>query len=114
MFEVYRKRHPRVEIINATVAGGAGTNAKAVLKSRMQGGDPPTASRSTAARAHRDLRRSARLGRAVLYLVLAGFTALYLLPVYVLVNNGLKAFGEVLPVLGRYFVRGLLAGALKG
>jgi glucose/mannose transport system substrate-binding protein len=41
MFEVYKKRFPSVEIINATVAGGAGTDAKAVLKTRMQGGDAP-------------------------------------------------------------------------
>ncbi len=41
MFEIYKRRFPGVEIINATVAGGAGTNAKAVLKTRMQGGDPP-------------------------------------------------------------------------
>ncbi len=41
MFEVYKKQFPGVEIINATVAGGAGTNAKAVLKTRMQGGNPP-------------------------------------------------------------------------
>ncbi len=41
MFGIYAKRFPGVEIINATVAGGAGTNAKAVLKTRMQGGDPP-------------------------------------------------------------------------
>ncbi len=41
MFEVYKKRFPGVEIINATVAGGAGTDAKAVLKTRMLGGKPP-------------------------------------------------------------------------
>lgn len=41
MFQVYKQKYPKVEIINATVAGGAGTNAKAVLKTRMQGGDPP-------------------------------------------------------------------------
>jgi len=41
MFEIYKKKFPGVEIINATVAGGAGTNAKAVLKTRMQGGKPP-------------------------------------------------------------------------
>jgi glucose/mannose transport system substrate-binding protein len=41
MFGIYKKQNPGVEIINATVAGGAGTNAKAVLKTRMQGGDPP-------------------------------------------------------------------------
>ncbi len=41
MFEVYKKYFPNVEIVNATVAGGAGTNAKAVLATRLQGGNPP-------------------------------------------------------------------------
>jgi glucose/mannose transport system substrate-binding protein len=41
MYALYRKAHPKVEIINATVAGGAGTNAKAVLSTRLAGGDPP-------------------------------------------------------------------------
>lgn len=41
MFGIYKQRFPGVDIINATVAGGAGTNAKAVLKTRMQGGNPP-------------------------------------------------------------------------
>jgi glucose/mannose transport system substrate-binding protein len=41
MFEVYSAMYPEVEIVNATVAGGAGTNAKAVLATRLQGGDPP-------------------------------------------------------------------------
>ncbi len=41
MFEVYKGMYPDVEIINATVAGGAGTNAKAVLATRLQGGNPP-------------------------------------------------------------------------
>ena len=41
LFELDRKQHPGLEIINATVAGGAGQNAKAVLKTRMLGGDPP-------------------------------------------------------------------------
>ena len=41
MFDVYKSMYPDVEIINATVAGGAGTNAKAVLATRLQGGDPP-------------------------------------------------------------------------
>jgi len=41
MFEVYKSMYPNVEIVNATVAGGAGTNAKAVLATRLQGGDPP-------------------------------------------------------------------------
>ncbi len=41
LFDAYRKQYPSVQIVNATVAGGAGTNAKAVLKTRMLGGDPP-------------------------------------------------------------------------
>jgi glucose/mannose transport system substrate-binding protein len=41
LFDVYSKRNPGVQIINATVAGGAGTNAKAVLKTRILGGQPP-------------------------------------------------------------------------
>lgn len=41
LFEIYSAKYPNVEIINATVAGGAGTNAKAVFKTRMLGGDPP-------------------------------------------------------------------------
>ncbi|MBN1146171.1 MAG: carbohydrate ABC transporter substrate-binding protein, partial [Anaerolineales bacterium] len=41
MFGIYGDKYPGVEIVNATVAGGAGSNAKAVLATRMQGGDPP-------------------------------------------------------------------------
>ena len=41
MFSAYKKLYPGVEIVNATVAGGAGTNAKAVLATRLTGGDPP-------------------------------------------------------------------------
>src|SRR5712692_10337256 len=41
MFTAYQKAYPSVEIVNATVAGGAGTNAKAVLATRLTGGDPP-------------------------------------------------------------------------
>ena len=41
MVDVFNAKYPDLEIINATVAGGAGTNAKAVLATRMQGGTPP-------------------------------------------------------------------------
>jgi glucose/mannose transport system substrate-binding protein len=41
MYEVFSGLYPEVEVINATVAGGAGSNAKAVLATRMQAGDPP-------------------------------------------------------------------------
>jgi glucose/mannose transport system substrate-binding protein len=41
MFKIFSAKYPDVEIINATVAGGAGSNAKAVLATRMQADDPP-------------------------------------------------------------------------
>ncbi len=41
MYEVFKQKYPDIEIVNATVAGGAGSNAKAVLATRMQAGDPP-------------------------------------------------------------------------
>lgn len=41
LFELFKEDNPDIEIINAAVAGGAGTNAKAVLKTRMLGGNPP-------------------------------------------------------------------------
>jgi len=42
-YAVYKKYFPNVEIVNAAIGGGtgAGGNAKAVLKTRMLGGDPP-------------------------------------------------------------------------
>jgi len=41
MYKIFSGLYPEIEIINATVAGGAGSNAKAVLATRMQSGDPP-------------------------------------------------------------------------
>jgi len=41
LIELYNENNPQVEVINATVTGGSGVNAKAVLKTRMLGGDPP-------------------------------------------------------------------------
>lgn len=38
----FERQNPGVRINNATVTGGAGVNAKAVLKTRMLGGDPPS------------------------------------------------------------------------
>ncbi|HET7078546.1 MAG TPA: ABC transporter substrate-binding protein [Chloroflexia bacterium] len=43
MYALYKKDHPNVEIVNQAVAGAAGADAKAVLKNRMIGGDPPDA-----------------------------------------------------------------------
>lgn len=43
LIQLFSGKYPNIEVINAAVAGGAGTNAKAVLASRMQGGDPPDA-----------------------------------------------------------------------
>ncbi|GAB5491336.1 MAG: ABC transporter substrate-binding protein [Phototrophicaceae bacterium] len=41
LIELYSEANPDVEVINATVTGGSGVNARAVLKTRMLGGNPP-------------------------------------------------------------------------
>jgi glucose/mannose transport system substrate-binding protein len=41
LIKLFEEKHPDIPVENAAVAGGAGTNAKAVLASRMQGDDPP-------------------------------------------------------------------------
>ncbi len=41
MIEVFAEKYPNIEFVNAAVAGGAGTNARAVLATRLQAGDPP-------------------------------------------------------------------------
>ena len=40
LIAAYEALYPEVEVINATVTGGPGVNARAVLKTRMLGGDP--------------------------------------------------------------------------
>lgn len=42
LIDQFNQKHPDIEVVNAAVAGGAGSNAKAVLATRMQGGDPPS------------------------------------------------------------------------
>jgi len=41
LIKLYEKSNPGTKVINSTVTGGSGVNAKAVLKTRMLGGDPP-------------------------------------------------------------------------
>jgi glucose/mannose transport system substrate-binding protein len=41
LMDQFNTANPKYEVFNAAVAGGAGSNAKAVLKTRMLGGDPP-------------------------------------------------------------------------
>jgi len=41
MIKVFNEKYPGIEFVNAAVAGGAGTNARAVLATRLQAGDPP-------------------------------------------------------------------------
>ncbi|MGE6630267.1 ABC transporter substrate-binding protein [Bacillus sp. NPDC077027] len=41
LIQLFEEKNKEIPIENAAVAGGAGTNAKAVLTSRMQGNDPP-------------------------------------------------------------------------
>jgi glucose/mannose transport system substrate-binding protein len=41
MIADFNKKQPQIEFVNAAVAGGSGTNAKAVLASRLQANQPP-------------------------------------------------------------------------
>jgi len=41
MTEVFAEKYPDIEFVNAAVAGGSGTNARAVLATRLQANDPP-------------------------------------------------------------------------
>ncbi len=41
LIEVFEDRHPEYEAISSAVAGGAGTDAKAVMITRLVGGNPP-------------------------------------------------------------------------
>ena len=41
LIKLYKSKYPQVNVINATITGGSGINAKAVLKTRMLGGNPP-------------------------------------------------------------------------
>jgi glucose/mannose transport system substrate-binding protein len=41
LIQLFSEQYAGVEIINATVTGGSGVNARAVLKTRMLGGNPP-------------------------------------------------------------------------
>ena len=41
LFKVHKRQDREVEIINATVAGGAGSAARPVLQTRLVGGKPP-------------------------------------------------------------------------
>src|SRR5699024_7857786 len=42
VIDLFEEKHPDITVENAAVAGGAGTNAKAVLATRMEGNDPPS------------------------------------------------------------------------
>jgi len=41
LIDLFNEANPNVEVVNATVTGGSGVNARAVLKTRMLGGNPP-------------------------------------------------------------------------
>lgn len=42
LLDLFEEENPDISVENAAVAGGAGTNAKAVLATRMEGDDPPS------------------------------------------------------------------------
>jgi len=41
MIAIFQEQYPEIEFVNAAVAGGAGTNARAILATRLQSGDAP-------------------------------------------------------------------------
>src|ERR1041385_5582556 len=41
LIKLFEQKYPNVEVIDATVAGGSGDKAKAVLQTRMQNNQPP-------------------------------------------------------------------------
>jgi glucose/mannose transport system substrate-binding protein len=41
LIDRYAAKHASTQVVNSTVTGGSGVNARAVLKTRMLGGDPP-------------------------------------------------------------------------
>ncbi|HEY5981968.1 MAG TPA: extracellular solute-binding protein [Anaerolineales bacterium] len=41
MQKVFEAQYPNIKFVNAAVAGGSGTNARAVLATRLSAGDPP-------------------------------------------------------------------------
>lgn len=41
LLDRYAAQNPSIAVVNSTVTGGSGVNARAVLKTRMLGGDPP-------------------------------------------------------------------------
>jgi glucose/mannose transport system substrate-binding protein len=41
LIEIFNEKNPNIEFINSTVAGGAGTNARAVLATRLSQNEPP-------------------------------------------------------------------------
>jgi glucose/mannose transport system substrate-binding protein len=41
LIELFNEEYPDIKVINSTVAGGAGFNARRVLKTRMVAGNPP-------------------------------------------------------------------------
>jgi glucose/mannose transport system substrate-binding protein len=41
LVDVFAEQYPDIRFVNATVAGGAGSNAKTVLSQRLDAGDPP-------------------------------------------------------------------------
>lgn len=55
LYEAFNGLFPDVKIIDAAVAGGAGSNAKAALSTRLEGGDPPDSWQSHAAKELQDL-----------------------------------------------------------
>jgi glucose/mannose transport system substrate-binding protein len=61
LIKIWNKQHPECQFKNETVAGGAGTNAKAVLANRLKAGNPPDSFQGHAGAELRDYIKAGQL-----------------------------------------------------
>jgi hypothetical protein len=125
--------YPDVEVINATMAGGSGTEAKAVLKIRILGADLPDSFRVHAGQEPIDTWVVADRMEDLTFLFAVTLTSgTGNEPITVAMSNlaggrtvqcNLPMTGSIMAtlptlivylLLGRYFIRGLLARSVKG
>jgi glucose/mannose transport system substrate-binding protein len=145
LIELYSSQYPDVEVVNATVTGGAGVNFRAVLKTRMLGGNPPDSFQVHAGQELAGTWVVANRMEDLTFLYeeegwfdtfpqglidqLTYEGGIYSVPVNIHLAGGeavkwnLPMAGAVIAalpplliyiILGRYFIRGLLAGSIKG
>ncbi len=68
LIKIWNKAHPKCQFKNETVAGGAGSNAKAVLAQRLKAGNPPDSFQGHAGAELRDYIKAGQVGAGRLHL----------------------------------------------